>query len=90
MFHLKNELSPALRKSRPLRNGHGRWKRGKENQMACVILINLSKYAHIHVHIPPASKYLIFPCVDRVQDTLPKIWHLWNTEYFKLKKFEKW
>lgn len=44
--------------------------------MACVILINLSKYAHIHVHIPPASKYLILLCVDRVQDTLPKIRHL--------------
>lgn len=57
--------------------------------MVCVILINLSKYAHIHVYTPPASKYLILLCVYRVQDTLTQNMAPWNTEYFKPKKFEK-
>ena len=57
--------------------------------MVCVILINLSKYAPIQVDIPPASKYLIFLCVDRVQDTLTQNMASWNTEYFNPKKSEK-
>ena len=76
MFHLKNELSPCLEEIQTTEKWAWTLEERKGKPDGCVVLINLSKYAHIHVHIPPASKYLILLCVDRVQDTLPEIWHL--------------